>query len=86
MSTHPIAMASTTKPPDPMSCALTVILFPESLAHGCHMQKALLQGSYWVHARACVLGPFLHVGSASAAWVHGGSLGNGVGAHVGVHD
>jgi hypothetical protein len=30
---HPIAMASTAKPPDPMSCALAEILLPEP-AHG----------------------------------------------------
>jgi len=28
----------------------------------------------------CVLGPFLHEGCASAAWVHDGSLGNDMGA------
>ena len=30
MPRHPIAMASTAKPPDPMPCALTAILLPES--------------------------------------------------------
>ena len=47
--------------------------------HGCHMQKTLFWETYWVHVRTCVLGPFLHAGCASAAWVHGGSLGNDMG-------
>ena len=35
-------MASMTdKPPDPMPCALAVVLLPVSGAHGCHMQNAL---------------------------------------------
>ena len=33
-----------------------------------------------MHARACVLGPFLRAGCAGAAWVHGGSLGSGMSA------
>jgi hypothetical protein len=31
---HPVDMASTAKPPDPMSCALASVLLPESRAHG----------------------------------------------------
>ncbi len=73
-------MASTAKTPDPMPCSLAAILLPESRAHGCHMQKTLFQGTYWVHARTCVLEQFVHAGCASAAWVHGGSLGNDMGA------
>ena len=42
-------MESTTKPPDPMPCALAVILLPESCAHGCHMQKGLFPDAL----RAC---------------------------------
>jgi len=57
------------------SCSLS-----RARAYGCHMQKALFPGSYWVYARECVLGPFLYTGCTSAAWVHGGSLDNGVGA------
>jgi len=41
---HPIAIASTTKPPDPMPYALAAILLPESRAHGCHMQKIVFSG------------------------------------------
>ena len=41
---HPIAMASTAKPPDPMPCALAAILLPESLAPACHMRKTLFPG------------------------------------------
>ena len=41
---HPIAMASTAKPPYPMPCALAAVLLPESRAHGCHMQKTLFPG------------------------------------------
>ena len=44
------------------------------------MQKTLFRETYWVHVRTCVLGPFLHAGCASAAWVHGGSLVNDMGA------
>ena len=77
---HPITMASTVESPDPMTCALAAILLPESCAHGCHMQKTLFPGTYWVHARTCVLGLFLHTGCASAAWVHDGSLVNDMGA------
>jgi hypothetical protein len=79
---HPVAMASTAKPPDPMpsSGALAAVLLPESRAHGCHMQKTLFPGTYWVHARTCVLGPCLHAGCASASWVRGGSRGNNIGA------
>jgi hypothetical protein len=47
---HPIAMASTAKPPDPMPCALTGILLPESSAPACHMRKTLFPGTFWVHA------------------------------------
>jgi len=67
---HPIAMASTAKPPDPMPCALAAILLPESRAHGCHMQKTLFPGTYWVHTGECVLGPFLRAG-----WVRRGCAG-----------
>jgi len=42
---HPITMASTAEPPDPMSCALAAILLPESRTHGCHMQKGLFPGT-----------------------------------------
>ena len=77
---HPITMASTAEPPDPMSCELTVILLPESRAHGCHMQKGLFPGTYCVHAGTCVFGPFLHAGCAGAVWVRGGSLGRGMDA------
>jgi hypothetical protein len=62
---HPITMASTVESPDPMTCALAAILLPESCAHGCHMQKTLFPGTYWVHTGECVLGPFLRVGYAS---------------------
>jgi hypothetical protein len=65
-----IAMASTAKPPDPMPCALAAILLPESRAHGCHMQKTLFPGTYWVHTGECVLGPFLRAG-----WVRRGCAG-----------
>ena len=41
---HPIAMASTAKPPDPMPCELAAVLLPESRAHGFHMQKTLFPG------------------------------------------
>jgi hypothetical protein len=41
---HPITIASTAKPPDPMTCALAVILLPESRAHGCHTQKTVFPG------------------------------------------
>ena len=37
---HPIAMASTAKPPAPMPCALAVILLPESLATACRAAHA----------------------------------------------
>jgi hypothetical protein len=77
---HLITMVSTAKHPDPMPCALAAILLPESCAHGCLMQKTLFPGTYWVHKRTGVIGPFLHAGCAGAAWVRGGSLGCGMGA------
>jgi len=76
---HPITMASTAEPPDPLSCALAAILLPESRAHGCHMQKGLFPGTYCVHTGTCVFGPFLRVGCVGAVWVRGGSLGIGMG-------
>jgi hypothetical protein len=42
---HPITMASTAEPPDPMPCALAVILLPVSRARGCRMQRGLFQGA-----------------------------------------
>ena len=42
---HPITMASTAEPPDPMPCALAAILLPESCARGCRMQKGLFPGT-----------------------------------------
>ena len=54
---HPIAMASTAKPPDPMPCALTTILLPESSAPACHMRKTLFPGTFWVHAGCGCVGP-----------------------------
>ena len=49
---HPIATASTTKSPDPMTkskvqmpCALAAALLPGSHAHGCRVQKTLFPGS-----------------------------------------
>ena len=44
------------------------------------MQKILFPGTYWVHKRTCVLGPFLHAGCAGVAWVRGGGLDDGMGA------
>jgi hypothetical protein len=41
---YPIAMASTAKPPDPMPCAQSAILLPESHAPACHMRKTLFLG------------------------------------------
>jgi hypothetical protein len=83
---HPyirIAMASTAKPPDPMPCALTAVLLPESRAHGCHMQKTLFPGpaprvhaGHTCSARACVHGALMRRGRASGVqakpWVPGG--------------
>ena len=63
------------EPPDPMPCALAAILLPALRAHGCHIQKGLFPGTYWVHARTCVFGPFLRAGCAGASWMRGGSLG-----------
>ena len=41
-----------------------------SHAHGCHIQKTLFPGTYWVHKRTCVLGPFLQ--SRGLGWrIHG---------------
>ena len=77
---HPITMASTAEPPDPMPCALAVILLPESHAHGCHMQTGLFPGTYCMHTWTCVFGQFLCAGCAGAAWVRSGSLGRGMGA------
>ena len=68
-------MASMAEPPDPMPCALAAILLPALRAHGCHIQKGLFPGTYWVHARTCVFGPFLRAGCAGASWMRGGSLG-----------
>ena len=53
---HPIAMASTAKTPDPMPCALTEVLRPESRTHNCHMQKTLFPGPVHAH-REYMLGP-----------------------------
>ena len=53
LSKDPIDMASTAKPPDPMSCALSAVLFPESRAHGYHMEKTLFPGPA-PHARGGV--------------------------------
>jgi hypothetical protein len=75
---HPIDMSSTAKPPYPMPCTLDVILLPESRVHGCHMQKTLFPGTYWVHTGECVLGQFLRAGCAGATWVRRGSLGSGM--------
>jgi len=77
---HPIAMASTAKPLDPMSCALAAVLLPESRAHGCHVQKPLFPGPT-PHVRgAYVLGPCLRAGCAQAAWAGGGSRSDALGA------
>jgi len=43
-------MASTAKPPDPMTCALAAILLTESRAPTCHMRKTLFPGTFWVYA------------------------------------
>ena len=70
---HPIAMASTAKPPDPMPCALAAILFPESRTHACHRQKTLFPGILGAcgvrvcSGRSCVRGA--QVGSGCAAGV-----------------
>ena len=42
---HHITMASTAKPPDPMSCALAALLFPESRARGCPSRSGSRSGS-----------------------------------------
>ncbi len=42
---HPITMASTAEPPDPMPCALAAILLPESCVRSCRMQKGLFPGT-----------------------------------------
>ena len=55
---HPIAMASTAKPPDSMPCALAAILLPESRAHGCHIQNTMFPGPSLraPSGRACMWG------------------------------
>jgi hypothetical protein len=73
-------MASTAKPPDPMPCALAAVLLPESLAHGCHMQKTLFPGPVPRASGAYVLGPCLRAGFANAAWAVGGSRSDVLGA------
>ena len=60
-------MASTAKPPDPMPYSLAAFLLPAS-RRPC------------VHARACILGPYLYTGCARVACVGGGSRGNSMGA------
>ena len=60
-------MASTAKPPDPMQYALAAFLLPASRGP-------------CVHARACILGPYLYTGCARVACVGGGSRGNSMGA------
>jgi hypothetical protein len=77
---HPITMASTAEPPDPMPCALAAILLPASRARGCSIQRGLFPGACWVRAGTCVFGPFMHVGCAGAAWMRGGSLDTSMGA------
>jgi len=77
---HPITMASTAEPPDPMPCALATILLQASRAHGCRMQRGLFPGACWVRAGTCVFGPFLRAGCAGAAWMRGGSLGTSMGS------
>ena len=49
---HPITMASTAEPPDPMPCALAAILLPESRAPVCHTRKPLFPGQVSVRSWA----------------------------------
>jgi hypothetical protein len=77
---HPITMASTAEPPDPMPYALDAILLLASRARGCRMQRDLFPGVCWVRAGTYVFGPFLRAGCAGAAWMRGGSLGTSMGA------
>ena len=72
---HPITMAST-EPPDPIPCALSAILLPESRAHGCHMKKGLFQGTYWVHVGTCVFGQFLVRGALVRSGCAAGAYNN----------
>jgi hypothetical protein len=74
---HPIAMASTAKPPDPMPCALAAILLPESRARAPAIYgKPCFQGPTGCMRGAGAFGPFLRTGCAGAVWVRGGSLGS----------
>jgi hypothetical protein len=67
---HPIAMASTAKPPYPMPCALAAVLLPESRAHGCHMQKTLFPGQ----------SPHVHGGIRARPMLRGRSRSDALGA------
>jgi len=77
---RPITMASTAEPPDPIPCALAVILLPASHASGCGMQRDLFPGTCWVCAETCVFGPFMRTGCVGASWMRGGSLDTSMGA------
>ena len=63
---HPIAIASTTKPPDPMPYALAAILLPELRGTAAICRKSCFLGRHCVPATACVLF------DCAAAWTRPG--------------
>ena len=71
---HPITMASTAEPPDPMPCALAAILLPESCARGCRMQNTCFRGlsactpGRVCSDRSCVRDARVRRGCAAGAW------------------
>ena len=76
---HPIAMASTAKPPNPMPCALASILLSESRARPPDIcGKPCFRGPTGCILGVDAFGPFLRAGYTGAAWVRGGSLGRGM--------
>ena len=92
---HPIAMASTTKPPDPMPCALAAILLPESRARTAAIcKKACFRGPTGCMPgrvrsdSSCVRGARVRRGCAAGAWAAswvrgGGAWRRGWEAYVG---
>jgi hypothetical protein len=69
---HPIAMASTAKPPDP---------WPRSYCRSCaHTAAICFRDQPRMHAGAYVLGTYLRTGCAHAAWAGGGSRSDALGA------
>jgi len=68
---HPITMASTAEPPDPMPCALAAILLPASAAvckEACFRGRAGCVPGHMCSGRSCVQSARVRRGCAAGAW------------------